>query len=90
MKRYLLGAAAVAAMALLSQNAFAQAMATPGKDVSMVLLPKFDTQMLPPASMARAKASRSLASGPKPAEGERTAPGVVADAPASSEMEGPR
>ena len=41
MKRYLLGAAAVAAMALLSQNAFAQAMATPGKDVSMVLLPKF-------------------------------------------------
>ena len=41
MKRYLLGAAAVTAMALLSQNAFAQAMATPGKDVSMVLLPKF-------------------------------------------------
>jgi len=41
MKRYLLGAAAVAAMALLPQNAFAQAMVTPGKDVSMVLLPKF-------------------------------------------------
>ena len=41
MKKYLMGAAAVAAMALLSQNAFAQAMATPGKDVSMVLLPKF-------------------------------------------------
>ena len=39
MKKYLMGAAAVAAMALLSQSAFAQAM--PGKDVSMVLLPKF-------------------------------------------------
>jgi rhamnose transport system substrate-binding protein len=36
-----MGAAAVAALALLSQNAFAQATATPGKDVSMVLLPKF-------------------------------------------------
>ena len=42
MKKYLMGVAAAALMTLLPQVAMAdEAMATPGKDVSMVLLPKF-------------------------------------------------
>jgi len=42
MKKYLMGAAAFALLGLPAQNVFAQtAMATPGKAVSMVLLPKF-------------------------------------------------
>ena len=42
MNKYLMGVAAAALMTLLPQLAMADdAMATPGKDVSMVLLPKF-------------------------------------------------
>ena len=42
MRKLLMGAAALALLAALPQGALAQdAMATPGKAVSMVLLPKF-------------------------------------------------
>ncbi len=42
MRKLLMGAAALALLAALPQHALAQdAMATPGKAVSMVLLPKF-------------------------------------------------
>ncbi len=52
-----------------------------------VLLPELVIQRSPLGSMAMAKGSRRAASRPNPVAGERAAPGVVAEAPASSVMD---